>query len=91
MKNLLRKYFLFKNIPRISQDGFQHFEEIQLLIDNVSKDRISDITCSIIKSWLVDFTIQQSDKFGIPREKVELGAIRLQKQQLVKELIFFTN
>ena len=76
---------LFKNIPRISQDGFQHFEEIQLLIDNVSKDRISDITCCIIKSWLVDFTIQQCDRIGIPRNAVNLDLYDYKKQKFINE------
>mgnify|MGYP001162051089 FL=1 len=48
---------------------FQHFEEIQLLVDNVSKDRISDISCSLIKSFLVDFTIDQCQRLKIPIEK----------------------
>jgi hypothetical protein len=63
---------LFKRIPQINKQGFQHFEEIQLLIDNISKDRISDITCSFIKSFLIDFTIDQCQKFGIPIEKCSI-------------------
>jgi len=78
---------LFKNIPRISQDGFHHFEEIQLLIDNVSKDRISDIACSIIKSWLIDFTIQSCDKFGIPIQKTDISLYDFKKQQIVSESV----
>jgi hypothetical protein len=35
---------LYKNIPQINKSGFVHFEEIQLFIENISKDRISDIT-----------------------------------------------
>ena len=58
---------LYKDIPQINKAGFVYFEEIQLFVDNVSKDRISDITCSFIKSHLIDYTIFQSDKLGIPR------------------------
>jgi hypothetical protein len=57
---------LYKSIPQINKQGFQHFEEIQLFVDNVSKDRISDITCSIIKSFLIDYTIQECRKYNIP-------------------------
>ena len=60
---------LFKNIPQIYKSGFTHFEEIQLFVENISKDRVSDITCNIIKSWLIDYTISQCDKHNIPMEK----------------------
>jgi hypothetical protein len=62
----------FKRIPYYAQNGFRHFEEIQLFVDGISKDRISDITCSFLKSFLIDFTIQQCDKFGIPRYAVQV-------------------
>ncbi|WP_249165665.1 hypothetical protein [Bradyrhizobium sp. AUGA SZCCT0431] len=57
---------LFKRIPRYAQQGFRHFEEIQFFIDGISKDRISDISCSFLKSFLIDFTIQQCKALGIP-------------------------
>ena len=60
---------LFKKIPQVNKQGFQHFEEIQLFVDNISKDRISDITCSLIKSFLIDYTIDQCEKLGVPIEK----------------------
>lgn len=65
----------FKAIPQISKNGFIHFEEIQLLVDNFSKDRVSDIACNFIQSFLVDYTIEQSEKYGIPIEKVKLENI----------------
>lgn len=61
---------LYKNIPQITKSGFTHFEEIQLFVDNISKDRISDISCNFIKSFLIDFTIEQCEKYNIPIEKV---------------------
>ena len=63
---------LFKSIPQLHNQGFQHFEEIQLLVDNVSKDRISDISCSLIKSFLIDYTIDQCQKLKIPLEKCSI-------------------
>lgn len=57
---------LFKAIPRYGSAGFRHFEEIQFFVDGISKDRISDITCSFIKSFLIDFTIDQCRRYGIP-------------------------
>ncbi|MCP4326953.1 MAG: hypothetical protein GY791_00755 [Alphaproteobacteria bacterium] len=57
---------LFKNIPHYTNRGFRHFEEIQFYVNGVSKDRISDISCSFIKSFLIDFTIDQCLRLGIP-------------------------
>ncbi len=62
----------FTSIPQIHKNGFVHFEELQLLVDNFSKDRVSDIACNFIQSFLVDYTIEQSEKYGIPIEKVKL-------------------
>ena len=63
---------LFNSIPQIQSSGFIHFEEIQLLVDNFSKDRVSDIACNFIQSFLIDYTIEQSKEYGIPIEKVKL-------------------
>lgn len=60
---------LFKSIPQIKKGGFTHFEEIQLYVGNVSKDRISDIACNLLKSFLIDFTQSQCGKYGIPMQK----------------------
>lgn len=62
---------LFSNIPQINKKGFTHFEEIQLLVQGISKDRISDITCSFIKSFLIDFTIENAEKYSIPLYRTE--------------------
>ena len=57
---------LFEQIPRYKQSGFRHFEEIQFFVDGINKDRISDITCSFMKSFLIDFTIDEANKLNIP-------------------------
>lgn len=57
---------LFERMPNYRTNGFSHFEEIQLFIDGISKDRISDIACSFLKSFLIDFTIDQCEMIGIP-------------------------
>ena len=66
---------LFQDIPEYSQFGFTHFEIIQLYISGISKDRISDIACNYIKSFLIDYTIEQCDKYKIPVEGVVLDSI----------------
>ena len=63
---------LINQIPQVNQGGFEHIEEIQLYVDQISKDRISDITCSLIKSFLIDFTIDQCTRLRIPTQQVSL-------------------
>lgn len=63
---------LFTAIPQIQKGGFIHFEEVQLMVDNFSKDRVSDVACNFIQSFLVDYTIEQCEKYGIP-----IGAVKL--------------
>jgi hypothetical protein len=72
---------LFRQIPEYRQFGFTHFEEIQLYVDGISKDRISDITCSFIKSFLVDYTIEQCLRLGIPFGKTRLPTLYDYKAQ----------
>ena len=66
---------LFNNIPQVKQGGFEHIEEIQLYVDQISRDRISDLTCSLIKSFLIDFTIDQCNKWKIPTSAVKLDEV----------------
>jgi hypothetical protein len=63
---------LFKLIPEVKQNGFIHFETIQLYVDQISKDRISNIACSFLKSFLIDYTIEQCNKYGIPLSDVTI-------------------
>lgn len=48
---------LFSDIPQLKTNGFTHIEEVQLLVGQVAKDRISDIACNLISSFLIDYTI----------------------------------
>lgn len=57
---------LFKRIPHYAVAGFRHFEEIQFFVEDISKDRISDIVCNFLKSFLIDFTIDECQRIGIP-------------------------
>ncbi|EEC0965885.1 hypothetical protein VW25_004172 [Salmonella enterica subsp. enterica] len=66
---------LFNDVPEYSQFGFTHFEVIQLYVSSISKDRVSDIACNYIKSFLIDYTIEQSEINGIPMEGVILDAV----------------
>lgn len=57
---------LFSIIPEYKMGGFSHFEEIQLYVNNISKDRISDFACNFLKSFLIDFTQDECKKYNIP-------------------------
>lgn len=72
---------LFQISPAHSQFGFTHFEEIQLYVNGISKDRVSDITCNFIKSFLIDYTIEQCLKWGIPLKKVKLPTLYSYREQ----------
>ncbi|MDN3686793.1 hypothetical protein [Cyclobacterium jeungdonense] len=85
-KTALEILSLFKSIPQVNQSGFIHFESIQLFVDGISRDRISDFTCSFIKSFLVDYTIEQCEKYGIPIQKVILDSVYdYRKNKIVSE------
>ena len=57
---------LFRSVPEYDRRGFTHFEEIQFFVDGISKDRISDIACTFMKSFLIDYTMDQCEKLGLP-------------------------
>lgn len=66
---------LFKRVEKYRQGGFAHFEEIQLYIDGISKDRVSDFTCSFVKSFLIDFTYDQCKQIGIPLARTSIRTL----------------
>lgn len=78
---------LFKAIPQLQQYGFKHFEQIQLLVDQISKDRVSDIACSLIKSFLIDYTIDQCHKYGIPLQSVVIQRYDYKRLKVIKESV----
>lgn len=65
----------FSLIPQVKERGFEHIEEIQLFVDQISKDRISDFTCNLLKSFLIDYTIDQSNRWGIPVADAVIGDV----------------
>jgi hypothetical protein len=64
---------LFEAVPEYEKRGFTHFEEIQFFVDGISKDRISDFACTFMKSFLIDFTIDQCEKLGLPMSDCVVG------------------
>ena len=76
---------LFKEVPEYDGRGFIHFEEIQFFVENISKDRVSDFSCSFLKSFLVDYTIQECKRLGIPQSLTDLEIYQYQKNDFVRE------
>jgi hypothetical protein len=77
---------LFRQIPHYAHAGFRHFEEIQFFVDGISKDRISDISCSFLKSFLIDFTIQQCEQLGIPIQRSTVPSVYNYKRNMLETL-----
>ncbi|MFX0139066.1 MAG: hypothetical protein ACFFDN_35825, partial [Candidatus Hodarchaeota archaeon] len=68
--------------------GFIHFEEIQLYVDQISKDRVSDIACNFIKSFLIDFTIKRCQELKIPTFKTNIELYDYRKNKFIEEEVY---
>jgi len=66
---------LFTDIDHYAKSGFSHVEEIQLYVRGISRDRISDICCSFLKSFLIDYTIQECDELRVPLREVQVDSV----------------
>ena len=76
---------LFEIIPQLKSSGFTHLEEILLLVDKIAKDRISDIACNFMSSFLIDYTHQNCIDAGIPMEMVKNISVYDVKSHSFKE------
>jgi hypothetical protein len=78
---------LYRDIPQINKSGFIHFEEIQLYIEYISKDRISDIACNFLKSFLIDFTIYNCNRLNIPITSSTIRLYDYKKNKFITESV----
>ncbi|MEV6422661.1 hypothetical protein [Streptomyces sp. NPDC051662] len=46
----------------------EHFEELGILVSGINKDRISDITCNLLKSQLIQYTQEICHSLNVPME-----------------------
>lgn len=60
------------NLPDIERRGIEHVEVLQLYVDQISKDRVSDFTCGFLKSHLVDYTMAQCATIGLNPQSVRI-------------------
>ncbi|MEU5320420.1 hypothetical protein AB0G67_27270 [Streptomyces sp. NPDC021056] len=58
-------------IQRGMQD-IEHFEELGILVEGINKDRISDITCNLLKPKLIRYTQSVCHSLGIPMQETEI-------------------
>jgi hypothetical protein len=52
--------------PAMLERGVRHVEELQLVSTGIGPDRVSDITASLIKPFLISYTQQQCELWNIP-------------------------
>lgn len=58
-----------RDSPALLQRGIRHIEELQLVSVGIGPDRISDITASLVKEFLVQYTQKQCAIWDIPMTK----------------------
>lgn len=61
-------------------------EESALLVEGINRDIISDITVTITKKYLIEFTQEQCKKYQVPMRKVKAGKIWDEKQDFWVEI-----
>lgn len=76
---------LLRDLPDIERAGIGHIEVLQLYIDQISKDRISDFTCGFLKSHLIDYTMVQAQQHQIPVQRTTLDVYSYTTQVFLRE------
>lgn len=56
----------FQQVPQLQVAGLDHLEMLALLVPGIAEDRISDVTASVLKRWLAEFTERRCEDWGIP-------------------------
>ena len=51
--------------PALLERGVRHVEELQLVSTGIGPDRVSDITASLIKAFLISYTQKQCELWNI--------------------------
>ena len=64
----------------------RHFEELGILNEGIGPDRISDITCTILKSKLVEYTQTIAERHSIPLAKHRIFAADFDSARLRWEI-----
>jgi hypothetical protein len=62
----------FRQVPQLETSELDHLEVLALLVPKIAEDRISDLTASVIKRWLAEFTRSRCAELGIPTHRYRL-------------------
>lgn len=57
---------------QLGTDNLDHFEELGLLVEGINKDRISDITCNILKQDFIKYTQEVCITHGVPLQSIKV-------------------
>lgn len=64
----------FRQVPQLESAGLGHLEILALLVPRIAEDRISELTASVIKRWLAEFTSIRCKDLGVPTRRYRLTA-----------------
>lgn len=53
-------------------ENIKHFEELGILVEGINRDRISDITCNLLKSDFIKYTQESCLALGIPLQRTSV-------------------
>lgn len=60
-------------IKRGLDEGMAHFEELGVLVERINRDRISDMTLSILKPRFIEYTQKVARELGVQVEPLEVA------------------
>jgi hypothetical protein len=63
------------DVPQLAEGGLTHIEMLGLVVPLVAEDRISDLTASVLRGFLIDYTAGQAGLHGIPTQKYRLDNV----------------
>lgn len=66
--------FAFENSEAAKSGDIKDIADCALLIPGINRDKISDITCNILKKQLIEFTKEQCNLYSIPTKRVPISA-----------------
>ena len=62
----------FQQVPQLESGGLDHLEILALVVPKIAEDRISDVSASVLKRWLAEFTASRCHELGIPTRRYRL-------------------
>ena len=63
-------------------EDLRHFEMLGILVEGINRDRISDITCNLLKPHFLSYTQEICQAFSIPMENMRLRHVAYNEQRM---------